>query len=101
MHVTELADVLLRGGEPQPARLQALPQQRFEPGLEERHLAGGYPRDTLVIGVDRQHVVPEVRHAGGVRQAEVSDSDHRQSQPLRCSAVVVTVIGPHPLFAPL
>src|SRR6185503_20581349 len=81
MHLAERADLGERHGEPQSARVQVLPQQRFETGLEERGLPARGHRDLLRVDVDREHVVAEVGQADGVREAEVSgpdDGDPRQ-----------------------
>ena len=79
--LTEVTDLGERHGEPEPAGFQVLPQQRFQAGFEERGLALRCLVDLLRVDVDRQHLVPEVRHADGVDEAEVSgpdDGDPRQ-----------------------
>ena len=76
MDVAERADFGDRHGEPEPAGVQVLPQQRFQAGFEERGLAAGGLRDLLCVDVDGQHLVPEVRQADGVGKPEVSGPDH-------------------------
>jgi hypothetical protein len=79
--IAERADLGERQGEPEPAGVQVLPQQRFQAGFEERGLAPCGLRDLVRVDVDRQHLVPEVRQADGVGEPEVSgpdDGDPRQ-----------------------
>ena len=89
VHLAELTDLGERQGEPEPARVQVLPQQRLEAGLEERGLAVRGHRDLFRVDVDRQHLVAEVGQADGVGEAEVSgpdDGDPRQLALLLVSA---------------
>ena len=95
VHLAERADLGERHREPKPARVQVLPQQRFETGLEERRLAARGHRDLLRVDVDREHVVAEVGQADGVGEAEVSgpdDGDPRQLALLlvECSLSILT-----------
>ena len=95
VHLAERAGLGERQGEPEPARVQVLPQQRLEAGLEERGLAVRRHRDLLRVDVDRQHLVTEVGQADGVGEAEVSgpdDGDPRQLALLlvKCSLSILT-----------
>ena len=95
MHLAERADLGERHGEAEPARVQVLPQQRFEARLEEWRLAPCGHRDLLRVDVDRQHLVAEVGQADGVGEAEVSgpdDGDPSQAGPPldACSPSIVT-----------
>jgi hypothetical protein len=95
VHLAELADLGERQGEPEPARVQVLPQQRLEAGLEERGLAVRGHRDLFRVDVDRQHLVAEVGQTDGVGEAEVSgpdDGDPRQLTLLLvgCSQSILT-----------
>jgi hypothetical protein len=93
--ITELSDLSERRGEPEPAGIQILPQQWFQAGLEEWGLAFRGFRYLLFVYVDRQYLVPEVRHADGMGEAQVSgpdDGDPRQmaAPPDGCSLTILT-----------
>jgi hypothetical protein len=64
--------------EPEAASLEVLAQQRLETRLKERSLALGGHGHLVLIHVEREDVVAEVRHADGVREAEVTGADHGQ-----------------------
>jgi len=76
MHLAEGARLGQRHREPEPAGIGVLPQQRFEARFEERDLALGGLGYLLLVDVDRQHVMSEVRHADGMGETEVSGPDH-------------------------
>ncbi len=64
--LAERSDLGERRGEAEPAGVQVLPQQRLQAGFEERDLAVRGLGDLVLVDVDRQHLVPEVRQADGV-----------------------------------
>ena len=66
--LAERADLRERRGEAEPAGVEVLPQQRLQAGFEKRGLAVRGLRDLLLVDVDRQHLVPEIRQADGVRE---------------------------------
>jgi hypothetical protein len=70
----------VRGGEPQPARLQVLAQQRLESRFKERRLAAGCLGDLGLVDVDRQHLMTELCHADCVREAQVAGPDDGQPE---------------------
>ncbi len=57
-----------RRGEAEPAGIEVLAQQGFQAGFEERSLAARGPCELLLVDVDGQHVMPEIRQADGVRE---------------------------------
>ena len=91
----ELRHLGERHGEAESAGVQVLPEQRFQAGFEERCLALRGLGDLVVVYVDGQHFVAEVRHADGVGQAEVSGSDDgdpgQRGAPLGRSRLKVTL----------
>ena len=106
MDVPEVSHLGERVGEPEPARLEVLAQQRLEARLEERNFSGCGPGQFLPVYVDREHLVAKVRHADRVGQAEVADPDggdtqerpgYAQSSPaLGCIAKLFEVALPEP-----
>ena len=81
VEIAERADLSERHGEPEPACIEVLPQQRFQAGFEERDLAAGGLRDLGRVHVDGQHLVAEVGQADGMGKPEISgpdDGDPRQ-----------------------
>src|SRR5205807_5938258 len=96
VHLAELADLGERQGEPEPARVQVLPQQRLEAGLEERGLAVRGHRDLFRVDVDRQHLVAEVGQADGVGEAEVSGPDDGDPRQLTLLLVGMLLVDSYP-----
>ena len=74
--VAELGGVLGAGRETQLARRDVLGQQLGQPGLEERHLALGQPRDLGLVDVDTDDLVAELGHGRGVGGTEIPRTDH-------------------------
>src|SRR6202012_3248779 len=69
-------------GEPEAAGVEVLPQQRLKPWLEERCLAARGLGELLGIDVDGEHLMPEVRHADRVGEAQVPRADDADAQRL-------------------
>ena len=95
MHVPEVSHLGERVGEPEPARLEVLAQQRLEARLEERNFSGYRPGQFLPIHIDREHLVAEVRHAYRVGQAEVADPDGGDTQRTPGYAQSSPALGSH------
>ena len=66
------------GREAQAARILQRRQQVVETGLEEGSAAGREQGDLVGVGVDADHLVAELGHAGRVDSTQVAASDHRQ-----------------------
>ncbi len=81
------------GGEPQPAGLEVLPEQRFETRLEERHLATGNPRELVRVHVQAHHVMAEIGHADRVTEAQVAGADHGQPHRRELGLVALLPCG--------
>ncbi len=79
MNVPEVARFLVRRGEPDAAGLEVLAQQRFEPWLEERHLARGQRGDLALVDVETEYVEAQLGHADGVGGAEVTGSENSET----------------------
>ena len=86
VHVPERRGLVVRRREPQPARAQRSSQHLLEPRLVERRCTGGEGGDLVGVGVDAEHLEPEVGHAGGMHGAQVPGADDRQSQGHAASA---------------
>ena len=71
------------GGEAQPAGGQVAAQQLVQPGLVDRHLAGGQLGDLRRVDVDAEHLVAELGEADRVRRAEVAGAEEGQPGSLR------------------
>ena len=63
--------------------------QRFEPGLVDRHAAGVERRDLARVDVEAQHVVADFREAGAGDEADVARADHRDLQALTPSEALM------------
>jgi hypothetical protein len=75
VHVAERRHLGVRRGEAQPARLELLAQQRFEPGLVERDLTGAEQLDLGSVDVHAEHLEAELGHADRVGRPEVSSAE--------------------------
>jgi hypothetical protein len=82
VHVAELTDLGEGIGEPEPASVEVLPQQRLKPRLEKRCLAARRLGDLLGVHVNGEYLVAEIRHADGVGKAQVTGADDADAQNL-------------------
>ena len=67
------------GGELQPLGLHVGRDQLVEPGLVDRDLAAMKSRDLLLVLVDADDVVTEIRKAGSGHQSHIARADHRNA----------------------
>jgi hypothetical protein len=79
VHVAEGGGLLVGGGEAQAAGFEAPAQHGFEPGLVDGKLTLVETADLVGVYVEAQDVESEIRHAGRMRDAQVSGPDHRQA----------------------
>jgi hypothetical protein len=82
VHVAELADLGEGVGEPEPARVEVLPQQRLKPGLEKRRLAPRRLGDLLGVHVNGEYLVAKICHADGMGKSQVTGADDADAQDL-------------------
>src|SRR5690606_13053806 len=93
VHVTELARLLVGGGEPQRLRLQVLAQQRLEVGLVERHPALLQRSDLGLVDVHAEHFESEFGHTRRMCRAEVAGPDYRDLELSRCQYISLGLLA--------
>jgi len=76
VHVGPVRDLAVVAGEPQPAGVHVLLQQRVQPGFVERRLAVVQQLQAVLVDLDPDHVETELGHPGGRVAAEVAGADH-------------------------
>ena len=83
VHVGPVGDLGVVGGEPQPPGRGVLLQQRLEADLEDVRLPSVQRLDPIDIDVDPDHVMAELRHAGGMGRTQIvgADDAHPQCHP--------------------
>jgi hypothetical protein len=80
VHVAERRDLGVRRGEPQPAGLHVLAEQRLQVGLEERDPTLRQGGDLLVDDVHAEDLEAELGHARGMGGAEVAGAEHADAE---------------------
>ncbi len=70
------------GREVEPAALDIGLDQRLEPRLPDRHLAGIEAVDLVLVLVDAGHMVAEIGEAGARHEPDIAGADHRDAHVL-------------------
>src|SRR5450756_3052107 len=78
MHAAEARRFLEARGEPEAAGPDVAAQHLVKTWFKEPGTAGVEQRHLVGIDVDAEHLVPDLRHARGVRRAQMPAPDHRQ-----------------------
>jgi hypothetical protein len=92
MHGAETGRLFEARAEPQPAASCVPGQRLVEPGFHEPGAAVVKQFDLALVGVDAEHIVADLGHAGSVGGAQVPAPDH--GQPHRRGASIPDTAWP-------
>jgi hypothetical protein len=82
MNLAERRSLLVRRGESKSTRIDAAPEQRFQPGLEEWKAPAGEAIDPNCVGINTKHLETHISQACGVRGTKVTGPENGQPRML-------------------